>query len=88
MSDSRLDRPMLDFRSFAKRGPAQALSPAQLEQIRRTVSRTPEVVVKVLPQSAATTGQVGAHVDYVKPQRRSGAGDGRWNASDRAKGRR
>jgi hypothetical protein len=56
---------LLDLKTFARRGPAQRLSPFEVEQIRRTVTRTPEVMVKVLSQPAATTGQVGRHVDYV-----------------------
>ena len=65
MADRFPNRPLLDIRSYARRGPAHRLSPAEVEQIRRTVTRTPEVMVKVLSQPAATTSQVGRHVDYV-----------------------
>ncbi len=47
--------PLLDVQSFGRAGPRETgdkLTPAQLEQIRRTVTRTPEAVVKVLPRAS------------------------------------
>jgi hypothetical protein len=46
--------PLFDPRSLGRRGPGQRdrLSPAQIQQIARTVARTPEVMVKVLPAGA------------------------------------
>jgi hypothetical protein len=54
MAERFRNRSLLELKSFARRGPAQKLSPAEVEQIRRTVARTPEVMVKVLSQPAAT----------------------------------
>jgi hypothetical protein len=44
------DRPLLDIASYARRGPGRRdrLSQDEIELIRRTVRRTPEVMVKVL----------------------------------------
>jgi hypothetical protein len=39
--------------------------PGQLEQIQRTVRRTPEVVVKVLPRASNDLKAVGKHLDYI-----------------------
>lgn len=60
------EAPLLDLRSFARPGPAgrARFSPAQLEQIVRTVSRTREVVVKVARGSASTAGVI-AHLRYI-----------------------
>jgi hypothetical protein len=41
------------------------LTPEQLEQIQRTVRRTPEVVVKVLPRASNDLKAVGKHLDYI-----------------------
>ena len=38
---------------------------AQLEQIQRTVRRTPEAVVKVLPRASNDFKAVGKHMDYI-----------------------
>src|SRR5260221_4936493 len=37
----------------------------QLEQIRRTVQRAPEAVVKVLPRDSNDLKAVGKHLDYI-----------------------
>jgi len=58
----------LDVQSFGRGGPRETgdkLTPAQLEQIRRTVGRTPEVVVKVLPRASNDLKAVGKHLDYI-----------------------
>ena len=60
--------PLLDVQSFGRGGPRETgdkLTPAQLEQIRRTVGRTPEVVVKVLPRASNDLTAVGKHLDYI-----------------------
>ena len=44
---------------------AARLTSAQVEQIRRTVRRTPEVVVKVLPRASNDLKAVGKHMDYI-----------------------
>jgi len=41
------------------------LTLVQLEQIQRTVRRTPEVVVKVLPRASNDLKAVGKHLDYI-----------------------
>jgi hypothetical protein len=59
--------PMFDLFSYGRQGPRRRdrLSPAEVEQIARTVRRTPEVMVKVLPRGAQTAGAVRKHVDYI-----------------------
>jgi len=44
------------------------LSPAQIQQIARTVARTPEVMVKVLPAGANSVAAVRQHLAYVGRQ--------------------
>src|ERR1700727_494871 len=64
----REGEPLLDIASYGRAGPSESvgnLSPAQLEQIRRTVRRTPEVVVKVLPRASNDLKAVGKHLDYI-----------------------
>jgi hypothetical protein len=65
---SRVNRQerLLDIASLARQGPAGRvhLSPAQVEQIMRTVARAPEVVVKV-SRGATTTAGVAAHLRYI-----------------------
>ena len=58
--------PLLDLRSFARRGPGGRVrfSPAQIEQIARTVSRGREVVVKVTKGATSTAGAIG-HLRYI-----------------------
>jgi hypothetical protein len=61
------DEPLFDLFSFARRGPGDriTLSAGEIVQISRTVSRTPEVVVKVLPRGASSLGAVQAHLGYI-----------------------
>ena len=56
-----------DLFSYGRRGPGRRdhLSPAQIEQIARTATRTPEVMVKVLPKGATSLAAVSKHIDYV-----------------------
>lgn len=70
MPKSRIDyggRPLLDLVSYARRGPGRRdrLSSAEVELIRRTVDRTPEVMVKVLNRGATTLKAVRAHLAYL-----------------------
>lgn len=60
-------RPLLDIASYARRGPGRRdrLSPADVQQIARTVSRTPEVMIKVLSQGGQNLGAVQRHFDYL-----------------------
>jgi hypothetical protein len=61
------DEPLLNIASFARGGlrAADQLTPSQIEQIRRTVNRAPEAVVKVLPRSSNDLKAVGKHIDYI-----------------------
>jgi hypothetical protein len=64
----REGEPLLDVVSYGRGGPGETrgrLTPAELEQIRRTVQRTPEVVVKVLPRASNDLKAVGKHLDYI-----------------------
>jgi hypothetical protein len=58
--------PLLDLRSFARPGPGGRVrvSPVQLEQIVRTVSRAREVVVKVTKGATSAAGAI-AHLRYI-----------------------
>jgi hypothetical protein len=62
----RADKPLFDLVSYGRRGPGQTdrLSPAQVEQISRTVRRMPEVMVKV-SGGGATSKAVAAHFKYI-----------------------
>ena len=64
----REGEPLLDIVSYGRGGPRETggrLTPAQVEQIRRTVQRTPEAVVKVLPRASNDLKAVGKHLDYI-----------------------
>jgi hypothetical protein len=60
--------PLLDIVSYGRGGPRETggrLTSAQLEQVQRTVRRTPEAVVKVLPRASNDFKAVGKHMDYI-----------------------
>lgn len=61
------EEPLLNIASYAQGGPraADRLTPSQIEQIRLTVNRAPEAVVKVLPRSSNDLKAVGKHIDYI-----------------------
>lgn len=61
------EEPLLNIASYARGGPraADRLSPSQIEQIRLTVNRAPEAVVKVLPRSSNDLKAIGKHIDYI-----------------------
>ena len=64
----REGEPLLDVVSYGRGGPRDTggrLTPAQLEHIHRTVRRTPEAVVKVLPRASNDFKAVGKHLDYI-----------------------
>lgn len=67
MPDGYGGQPLFDVASYARRGPGRRdrLTPAAVDQVRRTVGRTPEVVVKVLTRGASTPGDVGRHAEYL-----------------------
>ena len=57
----------LEIVSYGRGGPGRSisLSRGQIEQIARTVGRTPEVMVKVLPKDSNNAGSVQKHIDYI-----------------------
>jgi hypothetical protein len=62
------ESPLLDIVSYGRGGPSESsgrLTPAQVEQVRRTARRTPEAVVKVLPRASNDLKAVGKHLDYI-----------------------
>ncbi len=63
----------LEIVSHGRRGPGERLhlTPSQVEQIARTVRRTPEVIVKV-SGGARDAGGAKAHVDYIDRHGRLG----------------
>lgn len=60
-------KPLLDIASYGRRGPARRdrLSLAEVEHIRRTVDRVPEVMVKVLSKGGHDIKAVRRHLDYL-----------------------
>jgi MobA/VirD2-like, nuclease domain len=60
------ERPFLEIATLGRSGPpgTTRLSPAQVEQIRRTARRTPEVMVKVTG-GGTNPGTVAAHFAYI-----------------------
>jgi len=67
MPSQAYNGPPFDLLSFARRGPGRRdqLSPGELQQVARTVRRTPEVMVKVLPKSAYSLKAVQKHLAYI-----------------------
>lgn len=62
----RRGRPLLDIVSYARPGPsARRLTHAQVEQLRRTVRRVPEVMIKVLSKGGHDLGAVQRHLSYI-----------------------
>lgn len=60
-------RPLLDLVSLGRKGPGRrdGLSSLDIEHVRRTVDRTPEVMVKVLSKGGQDATAVARHVDYL-----------------------
>lgn len=61
-------RPLFDLSSHGRAGPGRraCLSRSQIELIQRTVSRTPEVMIKVTSGKGSSTSRgVAAHFDYI-----------------------
>jgi hypothetical protein len=62
------EQPLFDLVSHGRGGPRETgrhFTSAQIEQIRRTVQRAPEAVVKVLPRDSNDLKAVGKHLDYI-----------------------
>lgn len=66
----RKEEPLLNIASYARGGSraADRLTLAQIEHIRLTVNRAPEVMVKVLSQGSSNLKAVGRHFDYIGRQ--------------------
>lgn len=64
------DEPLLNIASHARGGSraADRLTPAQIEHIRLTVNRAPEVMVKVLSPGSSDLKAVGRYFDYIGRQ--------------------
>ncbi len=59
---------LFDIVSYGRGGPREnggRLTHEQVEQIRRTVKRTPEVMVKVLPRASNDLKAAANHLDYI-----------------------
>ena len=67
MANRVIDDVLFDLASYARRGPGRRdhLTPSEAQQVARTVGRTPEVMVKVLPGGANDLGAVRRHLDYI-----------------------
>lgn len=64
----REGEPLLDIVSYgssALHGNSGRLTPEQVEHLRRTVQRVPEVMVKVLPRASNDLQAAGKHLDYI-----------------------
>jgi relaxase-like protein len=62
------EEPLLDIVSYGRGGPREnggRLTNGQVDCIRRTVQRVPEVVVKVLSRASNDLGAAGKHLDYI-----------------------
>jgi len=64
--DLRSQKPLLDIVSYGRRAPGhgRTFTPAEREQIRRTVARVPEVMIKVTG-GGRSVGAVWRHLRYI-----------------------
>ena len=67
LADVRDGFALFDLVSYGRGGPGRSsgFSSGQIEQIARTVGRTPEVVVKVLPKVSNSARSMEKHIDYI-----------------------
>lgn len=67
ITDVISSRPLLDLVSLGRKGPGRRdrLSSRDIEHVRRTVDRTPEVMVKVLSKGGQDAKAVSRHLDYL-----------------------
>lgn len=64
----REGEPLFDLVAYGRGGPRETgarFSSAQVDQIRRTVQRAPEALVKVLPRDSNDAKAAGKHLDYI-----------------------
>lgn len=64
----REGEPLLDIVSYGSAALHEnggRLTPEQVEHLRRTVQRVPEVIVKVLPRASNDLKAAGKHLDYI-----------------------
>src|ERR1700730_8435000 len=63
----RDEEPLLDIVSYGRGGPRSTarLTPAQIDQIRRTVQKVPEAMVKVLPRDSHDLKSAVKHLGYI-----------------------
>jgi hypothetical protein len=87
----REDEPLLDIVSYGRGGPREnggRLAPEHVEQIRRTVQRVPEVMVKVLPRASNDLTAASKHLDYIsrygKLELETDSGEGLTDRSGKA----
>lgn len=61
------ESPLLNIASYGRPGPGRRdrLSPAEVEQIARTVRRAPEVMIKVLTKGGQDLGAIKRHLAYL-----------------------
>lgn len=61
------DAPLFDVGSHARHGPGgrDRLTGPEIEQVRRTVARAPEVMVKVITRGQQTVVGIRRHADYI-----------------------
>ena len=84
----REGEPLLDVVSYGRGGPrgnGGRVTSEQVEQIRRTVQRVPEVMVKVLPRASNDLKAAGKHLDYIG---RNGKLELETDGGERQEGRR
>ena len=65
--DVREGSAWIDIVSYGRGGAGRSIgfSRGQIEQIARTVGRTSEVMIKVLPKGSNNAGSVQKHIDYI-----------------------
>jgi hypothetical protein len=64
----REGHPLFDLVSHERGGPRETggrFTSAQIDQIRRTIQRAPEAVVKVLSRDSNDLKAAGKHLDYI-----------------------
>ena len=73
MPSQAYNQPLFDLLSYARRGPGRRdhLSPGEIRHVARTVRRTPEVMVKVLPGSPRTPSRPFVSISPTSDEKES-----------------